>query len=300
MFKNAFIYKFNPDWNPDLALVEAGLETHRFIECGASQEKSAGWIEPRGAKHGPLVEAVDGQWIMKIQSESKIMPASVVNAKVDKRIEQIENATGRKPGKKETREIREDTRHELLPMAFTKVSSSLVWIDRKARLLVIEATTQSQVDEVVTMLVKSLDGLAVSMLQTKLSPTFCMSNWLNSQELPPDFTADRDCVLKASDESKASIRYARHPLDTDEVRAHIAGGKLPTMLAMTWDSRLSFVLAESGAIKKIEYLEAAIEAQNAKNAADNFEADVAIATGTLSRMFPALIDAFGGEVLVDA
>lgn len=295
MFKNILIYKISPDWNPELATVQEGLEAGRFIECGASQEKSIGWIEPRGEKHGPLVESVAGQWIMKIQTESKIIPGSVVKSKADKKIEGIEQTTGRKPGKKETREIREDMRFELLSQAFTKVSTSLVWIDREARLLIIEANSASHADAVVTWLVKSLDGLAVTMLQTNLSPTACMSDWLNTQELPPDFTADRDCVLKASDESKASIRYARHPLDTEEVKAHIASGKLPTLLAMTWDSRLSFVLAESGAIKKIEYLEAAVESQNAKGADDGFDADVAIATGTLSKMFPALIEALGGE-----
>lgn len=32
------------------------------------------------------------------------------------------------------------------------------------------------------------------------------------------FSVDRECELKAADESKAVVRYSRHPLDTGELR----------------------------------------------------------------------------------
>lgn len=38
----------------------------RFVECGLTQEKSVGWIEPRGVAHSPLVESVGGQWMLKL------------------------------------------------------------------------------------------------------------------------------------------------------------------------------------------------------------------------------------------
>lgn len=59
----------------------------------------------------------------------------------------------------------------------------------------------------------------------------------------------RETELKACDESKAVVRYARHPLDIDEVRQHIEHGKLPTRLAMTWEHRVSFVLAEASRLR---------------------------------------------------
>lgn len=119
------------------------------------------------------------------------------------------------------------------------VITTPLWIDPKARLLVIDAASQARTDDVVTMLVKSLPGLAVTLLNTKMSPTAAMSEWLISQEAPAGFSVDRECELKAADESKAVVRYARHPLDTDEVRQHVQAGKLPTRLALTWDSRVS-------------------------------------------------------------
>jgi recombination associated protein RdgC len=91
-----------------LADVQAALEPAQFVECGASQEKSVGWIPPRGEAYGPLIESVGGQWIVKLMIESKAVPGNVVRRKADERIAEIEAATGRKPGKKEKRDIMDD------------------------------------------------------------------------------------------------------------------------------------------------------------------------------------------------
>jgi recombination associated protein RdgC len=275
--------------------MEEGLDAERFVECGASQEKSIGWIEPRGEAHGPLVESVGGQLILKLKIETRSLPGSVITRKAKERIAHIEATTGRKPGKKETREIKEDIKLELLPMAFTKESSVVVWIDPDANLLVIDAGSQTRADEVVTMLVKCLAGLAVTLINTKVSPTAAMSDWLVTQEAPAGFSVDRECELKAADESKAVVRYSRHPLDNEEVKQHVEAGKLPTRLALTWDSRVSFVLTESLQLKKIAFLDVVFEGTSAGKD-DGFDADTAIATGELCKLLPDLFDALGGEM----
>lgn len=296
MFKNVIVYRIGPEWSATVAQMEEGLDAERFVECGASQEKSVGWIEPRGEAHGPLVESVGGQLILKLKIETRALPASVINRKAKERIAQIEASTGRKPGKKETREIKEDIKLELLPLAFTKESTVGVWIDPTARLLVIDAGSQARADEVVTLLVKCLGGFAAALVNTKVSPTTAMSDWLVTQEAPAGFSVDRECELKAADESKAVVRYARHPLDNEEVKQHVQAGKLPTRLALTWDSRVSFVLTESLQLKKLAFLDVVFEGSSAGKD-DGFDADVAIATGELCKLLPDLLDALGGEVV---
>lgn len=295
MFKNVIVYRIGPGWSATLAQMEEGLDAERIVECGASQEKSIGWIEPRGEAHGPLVESVGGQLILKLKIETRSLPGSVITRKAKERIAHIEATTGRKPGKKETREIKEDIKLELLPMAFTKESSVVVWIDPDANLLVIDAGSQARADEVVTMLVKCLAGLAVTLINTKVSPTAAMSDWLVTQEAPAGFSVDRECELKAADESKAVVRYSRHPLDNEEVKQHVEAGKLPTRLALTWDSRVSFVLTESLQLKKIAFLDVVFEGTSAGKD-DGFDADTAIATGELCKLLPDLFDALGGEM----
>jgi len=174
------MYRITPGWSATADEVEARLQDNHFIECGASQEKSVGWIEPRGEANGPLLEVVAGQWILKLMVESRALPASVVNRKAQERVAQIEATTGRKPGKKETRDLKDDIRLELLPMAFTKQSRTLVWIDREANLLVMDASSQARADELVTLLVQTLPGLALTLVNTRVAPATAMAEWLVS------------------------------------------------------------------------------------------------------------------------
>ncbi|HYP70285.1 MAG TPA: recombination-associated protein RdgC, partial [Variovorax sp.] len=98
------------------------------------------------------------------------------------------------------------------------------------------------------------------------------------------------------DESKAVVRYAKHALDIDEVRQHIENGKRPTRLAMTWDDRVSFELTEGMQLRKLVFLEGTDQAApGADKKEDDFDADVAIATGELGQLLPALLEALGGE-----
>ncbi len=289
------VYRIGPGWAADLVKIEAALDKDRFAECGASQEMSMGWTEPRNVANGPLLESVGGQLILKLMFESKAVPSSVIKRKSEERLAQIEATTGRKPGKKERKEISEDVKLSLLPMAFTKRGAVLVWIDPAAHVLVIDAGSQGRADEVITALVKAIDGFAVLQINTAISPSTAMANWLTTQEPPAGFTVDRECELKAADESKSVVKYARHALDIDEVRQHVADGKLPTKLAMTWDGRVSFMLTEGLQIKKVTFLDGVFDGTSQEKE-DGFDADAAISTGEMRQMIPDLLLALGGEM----
>jgi recombination associated protein RdgC len=295
MFKNATLYRIASNTTFDEHTNAALEQDFDFVPCGPTQEKSVGWIPPRGHENGPLIESVAGQLILKLMIESKTVPADVIRREVAERVSHIEASTGRKPGKKETREISEDVRMFFLPMAFTKQAATLVWIDKETKLLMIDSASQSRLDDVISMLVKSIDGLALQMVNTIISPASAMSQWLVEQEGPSGFTVDRECELKACDESKAVVKYGRHPLDIEEVAQHIANGKIPTRLALTWNDRISFVLTDGFQLKKLAFLETVFEGTESHE--DRFDADVAIATGELKNMIPDLISALGGEPL---
>jgi len=293
VFKNMIVYRIAPQWQVDLSQVEEALAKTPFVECGATQEKSLGWVPPRGDAHGLMAESVGGQWVLRFMVESKMLPGSVLNRKVKEKAARIEQETGRKPGKKESKELKDEAKLDLLPMAFTKQGSMWVWIDPQAHWLVLDTSSQSRADEVVTLLVEALPGLSVALLDTQTSPQAAMSHWLSTQEPPVGFSVDRECELKSADEAKAVVRYARHPLDIDEVREHIAAGKLPTKLAMTWDDRVSFLLSEGLQVRKIAFLDTVFEGTKADDG--GFDTDVAIATGELAKLIPDLIEALGGE-----
>ena len=294
VFKNVMVYRIGAAWSATVEQIEEQLQKQHFVPCSASQEQSMGWVEPRGLANAALLEAIGGHWMLKFQIENKVLPASVVKRKTEERIAQIELTEGRKPGKKERRDLRDNALLELLPMAFTKQASVRVWIDPAERLLVLDAGSQGRADAVMTSLMDVLSGLTVELIQTAQSPSSCMSAWLASQEAPAGFSVDRECELKSTDENKATVRYVKHALDIDEVRQHIEGGKVPTRLAMTWEGRVSFVLSDNLQLKKLNFLEGVFENTSSEKE-DRFDADTAITTGELGQLIPDLLLALGGE-----
>ena len=292
------VYRIGAEWQPTVEQIEDSLSKAIFVECGATQAQSLGWAPPRGIEHAGLVEDIGGHWLLKLMVEQRVLPGSVVKKRVDEIAAQVEQATGRKPGKKALKDLKEQATHELLPMAFTKTSAVKVWIAPAQRLLMIDAGSANRAEEVVTLLVKALDGLSLHLVQTAESPAACMAAWLMDGVPPEGFTIDRECELKSADEMKSVVRYARHSLDIEEVRQHLQSGKMPTRLAMSWKDRVSFMLTDTLQIKKVSFLDLAFEGQSGSNAPEKdeqFDADAALATGELCKLIPELIEGLGGE-----
>jgi recombination associated protein RdgC len=302
VFKNVTVYRIAPGWAPTLQAMETALDAARFAPCGATQDKSMGWVEPRGEAHGPLVESVAGQRVLKFMIETKSVPGSVVREKAQEEADHIEATTGRKPGKKETKALREDALLSLLPQAFPRRGSVWVWIDLANGWLVTDASSQGKIDELITALVRAFDDLGVTLLQTAVTPQTAMTQWLaatSAEEWPEGFNVERECELKSGDEEKSVVKFTRHNLATDEVRKHITEGKLPTRLALSWEGRIGFVLTESLQLKKLAFLEGVFD-DRADDGDSGFDTDVALTTGELGKLIPELIAALGGELALGA
>ena len=116
------MYRLGPDWAVSLEQLQEALNPSRFVACGSSQPLSSGWVAPRGLDHAPLAESVGGQWLLRLMVEKKVLPGAVVKRRADEMAAQIERQTGRKPGRRQTKELKEDALHELLPLAFTQAA----------------------------------------------------------------------------------------------------------------------------------------------------------------------------------
>ena len=300
MFKNALIYRINPDWDrPAAEAVNDRLDGMRFAPCAPTAQLAIGFAEPRGEEHGLLLEPVGGQWIMRVLIEKKTVPADVIKRRVKELADKIEADTGRRPKGKKAKELKEEALQELLPRAFPKRSSTAVWIDPAARLVLLDASSTSTADAVVSLLIEAMGGgISLNLLQTQLSPSTAMAQWLKEREGGPSgFTVDRECELKCPDGEQSAVRYSRHTLDIDEVVTHLQQGKIPTKLAMTWGSRVSFVLTDRLTLKGIKLLDLALEGQPDGTQATDFDASVAIFTGEMSQLVPELAEALDGELV---
>lgn len=299
MFKNALVYRIEHWAPPGLPEIDRRLQGTRFVECGASQPESTGWVEPRGEAHGAMIESIGGQLVLRLCTETKAVPGGVVKQQVQDKLAAIEKDTGRRPRGKIVKELKDEVIHSLLPRAFPKRADTVVWIDPQAQWLLVGAGSVKKADAVVSRLVDLLGGpntgLKLGLVQTALAPATAMATWLAEKDAPAGFSIDRECELKQPDSEKATVRYARHTLDIDEVGEHVRQGKLPTQLALTWAGRVSFVLTEALTLKKIKLLDVVLEGvSSAGKDEGGFDADVALFTGELRQLMADLVQALGG------
>lgn len=303
MFKTISFYRLENFERPDIEALEQALAAGAFVPCTPTQPESSGWVAPRGKKSVALAEHIGPHLLLQLCTERRALPASAVNAALEERIEKFKEETGReRVGGKLKKQIKEEVVMDLLPRAFSKRSSTLVWLDAEHQMMVVNTSSNAVSDKVISLLIDALASLpgrsahfVVKPVQTQLSPATCMAQWLSSREAPAGFTVDQDCELKTPDDRKSSVRYARHTLELDEIGQHITEGKMPTQLALTWNSRVSFVLNDKGQVKKIKLLDVVMEGVK-ESGEDGFDADAAIATGELSQLIPDLLDALGGEI----
>ena len=93
------------------------------------------------------------------------------------------------------------------------------------------------------------------------------------------------------------MRYVRHALDSKEIKGHLAAGKYPTRMGLTWNGRIAFVLTEKLLIKRVEFLEMAKDTPDGGelDKAEQFDIDFTVMAGELAKMLGDLVEALGGE-----
>ncbi|OEZ91522.1 recombination-associated protein RdgC [Duganella phyllosphaerae] len=299
MFKNLQIYRLPSNWPMTAEALVAALEPHAFTPASSYELLRQGWSAPR--PNGDLVHVVNKQYLLKLETEKKLLPSTVVNQVAAARAAEMEEAQGFAPGKKAMKELKERVADELLPRAFSIKAQTLVWIDPVNGWLVVDAASPSKADEVIKLLLKAVDKLPLESLRVQRSPVGVMTEWLQTDEAPVGFTVDMDATLRATGESKAQVAYKRHTLEPGEVRRHIEAGKQCTRLAMTWESKISFVLDETLAIKSVKALDVLSEKESStRNEAERFDGDFILMTGELAKMLAAVVEALGGEATMDA
>ncbi len=294
-FKNLKLYRLAPGATLTAATLEEALKSHTFTSGGSQDRQACGWIRPR--EDSGLVYARDGQLLLRLRMEKKLLPASVVSEASRARATQIEEQQGYKPGRKQMREIREQITMELLPRAFAVVHDTLVWIDTCARWVAIDTSATVRSDEVIGMLAKALDPFPIIPLHVETSPAAAMTSWLADDEAPAGFSIDQDSELQSTGESRATVRYVRQSVEASEVARHVRSGKQVTRLALTYADRVSFVLTDDLDLKRVTALDVLKEHDEraAQNEDEQFDSDFAFMTGELSHLLGDLIAALGGE-----
>lgn len=301
-FKNLVVYRLGAEWTISAAELEDRCAQRALQPCGAFDMQTRGWVHSSAAKR--YVHTTNGQHLIALGVEQKLLPASIIRQVASERAVELEQQQGYPVGRRQMRELKERVTEELRARALTRRTMTRAWIDPANGWFVVDAAGDARAEAVVETLRETLGGsLPVQFLDVERSPQTAMAAWLMLGDAPLKFTIDQDLELQSVDKTKATIRYARFPLDGKEIRTHLQSGMYATRLGLTWNDRIAFVLTEKLQLKRIEFLGVSKEKPEEGteiSAEEQFDMDFALMSGELSRMLAELAQALGGETAKQA
>ena len=297
-FKNLFLYRFTQPFTLSDESLDDRLSGKTFQPVDKLSLSSTGWTEPLGHEGEQLVHTTNGYMMICLRKEEKILPPAAVKEILDSRALEIEQKENRKIRGKERSALRDEVLLDMMPRAFTKNSRIFSYIDAKGGWMVVDAASVGKADEFVATLRESLEHLHVTPLAMANDPSAIMTSWLSGGGVAAGFEIEDECELRDPAEDGGIVRVRKHDLGSEEIHTHLNAGKMVTRLALTYDERISFVLDATMALKRLKFLDLVMDEAgdiDSESAAARFDGDFSIMTLELSRFFPQLLDALGGE-----
>jgi recombination associated protein RdgC len=276
--KNATIYGISPKAHFDLEQLQAA----RFVPIGRLDLVSSGFVPVRD---GELAYKQGKHILLKFMTEKKVIPSSAVRQVVEARAAELEEQQGFPPGRKALKELKERAFDELLPRALTSHRSTLVWIDQDQHRIVVDTASPSAADDILRVLIKTF-GDSLQFQDVTWPRAKVVTSWLEDE--PADFTIDDAVVLQYPGEKGKVVKFERASAQGLDVLNHLTAGAAVAQVAMTYDSRVSFVMTENMQLRRIKPLDILKEREGVVEA-DRFDSDVALMTRELGVLIDALV-----------
>lgn len=299
-FKNAIIYRIS---NPmslmaQLATIEQQLLPFQFTPCGSNDMAKTGWV-PATMFSQTLKHDANGQYLLTVQRQEKILPGPVIKQELAARVAKLESEQGRKLKKTEKDSLKDEVLHSLLPRAFTKDSRTQLWIDITSGLIVVDASSARKAEDALALLRKSLGSLPVIPLTIENPVELTMTEWVRSGNAPAGFAIGDAAELKGILGDGGIAKVKKQDLVSDEIKTHIEAGKLITKLALDWQQRITFTLTDDAILTRLKFCDELIEQNDDIDREDvlaRFDADFTLMTGELQSLIKQLVAGLGGEV----
>jgi recombination associated protein RdgC len=290
-FRNLTLFRFPTTL--DFSQLESLLAEMPLKPVGALELSSRGFVSPFGRNaeaDGFSHRRGDSIWLT-VGSEDKILPGSVVNDLLAKKLEEIEQKEGRKPGGRTRKRIKEDLVHELLPRAFVKPSRTDALIDLEHGFVAVDSSSRKSAENVVSEIRHAMGSFPALPLNAEVAPRSVLTGWIAGEPLPDGLALGEECELKDAMDGGAVVKCQNQDLQGDEIGKHLEAGKQVTRLALTLDDHLSFVLGEDLVIRKLKFLDGVVDQLENTEREDlraELDARFALMSGEVKRLFVVL------------
>ena len=109
------------------------------------------------------------------------------------------------------------------------------------------------------MVRKAAGSFPVEPLAPTKPPRAVLTQWLSTGDLPKELTIGQDCMLVEPVAKGAKWRGSNVDMSSEEVQEHLKAGMQVSQLGLEYEDRMSFVLDENLVVRKLKFLDAALD-----------------------------------------
>lgn len=295
-FRNARPYKLPGRLGIDASELSQRLSRRPFQPCRSSQPVSSGWVPALSDDASDYVHKSGDYWLIRLQREERLLPASVIRSEVNSRIQEIQTGQGRRVQRKERLDIVDEVTQDLMPRAFTKSQYLEALINDREGWVWVNTASAARAEELLSLLREGLGNLAVVIPDTQKSPVIVMSQWLLNGGLPDGMSLGGDVDLEDPQEEGGVVRVRGMYLESDEIRRHIESGKQVVRLALSWQDQIDFVVDKDLSIRRIRFSDElkGVNEELYEDMLARRDADCLLMGETLSTLQTTIAKIFGG------
>ena len=288
-FKNLTLFRFPASL--DLSSLEELLAGHPLKPVGALELSSRGFVSPFGREGEAYSHRIGKAVWLTVGGEDRLLPSSVVNDMLAKRLAEVEEKQGRRPGSRMRKQMKDDLVHELLPRAFVRPSRTDALLDLDHGVCAVDTSSRKAGEAVVSEIRHALGSFPALPLNAEVAPRSVLTGWIAGDPLPEGLSLGEECELKDPAEHGAVVKCQRQELQSDEIAKHLESGKQVTRLALNLDDHVSFVLGEDLVVRKFKLLDGAVDQLESTERDDlraELDARFALMAAEFSRLFTVL------------
>ena len=241
-----------------------------------------------------MVYVVKDFLLICLQTEAKLLPATIVRQKLNEKIKVIRLKQDKKVSYKEKNILKQEVYNELLPQAFGVLYRTYAFIDTKNNWLILDTNNAKRTENFITFFKRSLSKIKITSPEIKkLSPI--LTKWLLNNDHPKSLNIDDAFVLQDPKQAERSIRIQKQDLSSNYVQSILKNNFEISQIKMTWNDQVTFVLKNDFTLQSLQYQDSVVELRNAdKNDTEegSFRADFFIMSGLLTKMFQEFLKIF--------
>lgn len=295
-FRNLSFFRFPASIVGVINNIETALEKHPLKPVGPLEFDSRGFVPVMGAEGEAMSHSIAGCTWVSLGTNARLLPSSVVSAAQAKKIAEIEAKEGRKIGGKARKQIKDDLIHEMLPKAFVKEGRLSASIDTDHHFIVVDASSKKAAEGLISALREATGSFPAIPVAPAQPPRLILTQWLRGEPMPDGLALGDECELKDPIEGGAVVKATRHELDdNEEINKHLEAGMLVSKLALTFNGSVSFVLGEDLIVRKLKFLDGAVESlENTDHGslAAELDARYALFSAEVAALFTMLEEVF--------